>query len=130
MLLCGAAFQGGYAGILAGILMKSARLLDQRSLLCAILQLAHRPPLDRVMTLRACAGIRPPSPGPQFSKRTSDNGTDAELIYLGAAPGQVSAITQIDVRVPPLPPGQYTLKVGWGSPLWDFSAFPFNVGYQ
>jgi uncharacterized protein (TIGR03437 family) len=57
------------------------------------------------------------------------NGTDAELIYLGATPGQVSAITRIDVRVPPLPPGQYTLKVGWGSPLQDFSAFPFNVGY-
>jgi uncharacterized protein (TIGR03437 family) len=58
------------------------------------------------------------------------NGTDAELIYLGAAPGQVSAITQIDVRVPALPPGQYTLKVGWGSPLQDFSAVPLNVGSQ
>jgi uncharacterized protein (TIGR03437 family) len=57
------------------------------------------------------------------------DGTDAELIYLGAAPGQVSAITQIDVRIPALAPGQYTLKVGWGSPLQDFSAFPLNVGY-
>jgi uncharacterized protein (TIGR03437 family) len=57
------------------------------------------------------------------------DGSDAEVAYIGAAPGQVSAITQIDFRVPALPPGQYTLKVGWGSPLQDFSAFLLNVGY-
>ncbi len=58
------------------------------------------------------------------------NDADAAVTYLGAAPGQLSVITQINVRVPAeLPSGQYAAKVGYGgSPFHDFSEIVLNVG--
>ena len=58
------------------------------------------------------------------------NDVDAAITYLGAAPGQLSVITQFNVRVPvELPSGQYTTKVGYGeSPFYDFAEIALNVG--
>ena len=57
-------------------------------------------------------------------------GTQAEIVYLGAAPGQVSAITQINVRIPAqLIPGNYTLNLALGyPPIQDSSSVSLNVG--
>ncbi len=58
------------------------------------------------------------------------NDVDAAITYLGAAPGQLSVITQFNVRVPAeLPSEQYAAKVGYGeSPFYDFSQIALSVG--
>jgi uncharacterized protein (TIGR03437 family) len=43
----------------------------------------------------------------------------AQLLYVGPAPGMVAGISQINVRVPQLPPGSYRLFVGTGTSIAD-----------
>jgi uncharacterized protein (TIGR03437 family) len=56
----------------------------------------------------------------------------AEILYAGPAPGQVAGITQINVRVPNLPPSQYMLNVGSGPFEWgsDYNATSVSIGIQ
>ena len=56
----------------------------------------------------------------------------ADVLYAGPAPGQVAGITQINVRVPNLPPSQYTVNVGWGPFQWpsDYNAALVSIGTQ
>ncbi len=55
---------------------------------------------------------------------------NAEILYAGPAPGQVAGITQINIRVPQLPPAEYTFYVGWGPFQFasDFNAAYVNIG--
>jgi uncharacterized protein (TIGR03437 family) len=62
---------------------------------------------------------------------TSGNSWPAEVLFAGPAPGQVAGITQINVRVPQLTAGQYTVAVGFaplvrGQGYYDVIAL--NVG--
>jgi uncharacterized protein (TIGR03437 family) len=57
----------------------------------------------------------------------------AEIVYIGAAPKQLSAVTQINVRVPPaLGPGPSKISIGSGVPssLLDFGSTTIYVGSQ
>jgi uncharacterized protein (TIGR03437 family) len=52
---------------------------------------------------------------------------DAQVLYLGPAPGQVAGITQINFKTPVLSPGTYTVYLGWGPP---FDTRPFAFDYH
>jgi uncharacterized protein (TIGR03437 family) len=51
---------------------------------------------------------------------------NAQVLFIGPAPGQVSGITQINVQLPPLSPGSYQAAVGWGT---AFNGRPFGADY-
>jgi uncharacterized protein (TIGR03437 family) len=52
---------------------------------------------------------------------------NADLLYLGNAPGQVAGIMQINLQVPQLPPGSYSVEVLQGS-LWAYDiGFSFTI---
>jgi uncharacterized protein (TIGR03437 family) len=54
-------------------------------------------------------------------------GQNADILYIGPAPGQVAGITQVNSRIPQLAPGSYTAYLGWGPPIstqpWGASVF-------
>jgi uncharacterized protein (TIGR03437 family) len=64
-------------------------------------------------------------------------GQDAQIVYIGPAPGQVAGVTQINIRLTQLPAGRYTGYVGWGAlssasndqhPFADYGGIPIVVG--
>jgi uncharacterized protein (TIGR03437 family) len=57
----------------------------------------------------------------------------AQIVYAGPAPGQVAGVSQINFRMPQLPPGTYTVNIGVvplasGRPLLDYSSLSLTVG--
>ena len=62
--------------------------------------------------------------------RASIDGTDVDITYIGGAPGQISAVTQVDVRVPAgLAAGSHNLEVGFGeSRFYDSAMLTIGVG--
>lgn len=47
----------------------------------------------------------------------------AEVTYAGPAPGQVAGISQINIRVPELAPGQYPIYLGWDPPYSSLTQY-------
>ena len=52
------------------------------------------------------------------------SGQNAQVVYAGPAPGQVAGVSQINFRVPQLPPGTYAVYIGWGQPTNGRPFFP------
>jgi uncharacterized protein (TIGR03437 family) len=61
-------------------------------------------------------------------------GQSAQILYAGPAPGEVAGVSQLNIRVPQLSPGTYTMYIGWGPSaagrpfLGDYNSVSLTVG--